>query len=121
VCLAAPGRDPLTFGRLQEHLGATVGRLRSAGIGRRDRVAIVLPNGPDMATAFLAVASGAVSAPVNPAYKARDCEFTFGDDGRRGSPGHSRLPRLPPSHCWLGLGMSGTVGTLVPPWPWNSP
>ena len=34
---------------------ATPGRL---GIGRNDRVAIVLPNGPEMATAFIAVACG---------------------------------------------------------------
>jgi acyl-CoA synthetase (AMP-forming)/AMP-acid ligase II len=33
-----------------------VGRtLRAMRIGRRDRVAVVLPNGPEMAVAFLAI------------------------------------------------------------------
>ena len=49
--------------------GADGGRLNAIGIGRGDRVAIVLPNGPEMATAFLAVACGATTAPLNPAYR----------------------------------------------------
>jgi oxalate---CoA ligase len=38
-------------------------------------VAIVLPNGPEMAAAFLAIGCGASTAPLNPAYRAE--EFTF--------------------------------------------
>ena len=40
---------------------------------------IVLPNGPEMATAFVGVASGATSAPLNPAYKADEFEFYMSD------------------------------------------
>jgi hypothetical protein len=36
----------------------TVADLNARGIGRGDRVAIVLPNGPEMAAAFIAVARG---------------------------------------------------------------
>ena len=46
--------------------------LNRAGLGRNDRVAIVLPNGPEMATCFLACASSVTSAPLNPAYRADD-------------------------------------------------
>ena len=38
------------------------------GIARRDRVAVVLPNGPDMAVAFLAATVWAVCVPINPTY-----------------------------------------------------
>ena len=49
------------------------------GIGRNDRVAIVLPNGPDMATAFVAIACGATTAPLNPAYRAEEFDFYLSD------------------------------------------
>ena len=45
--------------------------LNELGIGRGDRVAIVLPNGPEMATAFVAVASAATAAPLNPGLSRR--------------------------------------------------
>jgi acyl-CoA synthetase (AMP-forming)/AMP-acid ligase II/acyl carrier protein len=49
------------------------------GVGRNDRVAIVLPNGPEMAVAFLAVTAGATSAPLNPAYGAKEFDFYLSD------------------------------------------
>ena len=79
VALAAPGRRPLSYARLAEHLEKVVGSLNSMGIGRNDRVAIVLPNGPEMATAFLSVTSGATCAPLNPAYGAREFDFYLSD------------------------------------------
>jgi len=41
----------------------TLATLNAGGIGRNDRVAIVLPNGPEMAACFMACASGVASAP----------------------------------------------------------
>ena len=49
--------------------------LRAAGIGAQDRVAIVLPNGPEMAAAFVTVAQSTTTAPLNLAYK--EDEFAF--------------------------------------------
>ena len=73
--LGAPGRGWLSYGDLRA-LGAEVARtLHAAGIGRGDRVAIVLPNGPEMAAAFFTVAQVATTAPLNPAYK--EDEFAF--------------------------------------------
>ncbi len=57
----------------------TVETLNALGIGRGDRVAIVLPNGPEMASAFIAIAAGAATAPLNPAYRAEELEFYLGD------------------------------------------
>jgi acyl-CoA synthetase (AMP-forming)/AMP-acid ligase II len=83
AAISAPGLPVLTFGALRGLIAETVGALRAAGIGRADRVAIVLPNGPEMATAFLAVASACVSAPLNPGYKAEEFEFYLSDLGAK--------------------------------------
>jgi acyl-CoA synthetase (AMP-forming)/AMP-acid ligase II len=72
---ATEGRPPLTYGALRDLAARTVGALNARGIGRGDRVAIVLPNGPEMATVFVAVACAATTAPLNPAY--REDEFAF--------------------------------------------
>ena len=79
AAIAAPGRPSLSYGGLQALVERTVASLNRIGIGRGDRVAIVLPNGPEMATAFIAVAAGATSAPLNPAYRADEFEFYLGD------------------------------------------
>ena len=52
--IMAPGRAPLSYSALRSLVGDTAASLNRLGIGRNDRVAIVLPNGPEMATAFLA-------------------------------------------------------------------
>ena len=79
VAIAAPGRAPLTYGGLWRHVETVVHALRAMGVGRHDRVAIVLPQGPEMATAFIAVAACATSAPLNPAYRANEFEFYLAD------------------------------------------
>jgi acyl-CoA synthetase (AMP-forming)/AMP-acid ligase II len=53
--------------------------LNRAGIGRDDRVAIVLPNGPEAAAAFLGVATCATAAPLNPAYRQDEFDFYLSD------------------------------------------
>ncbi len=70
--LTAPGRIALTYGRLSRHMEETQHRLRTLGVGRHDRVALVLPNGVEIATAFLAVTASATCAPLNPAYSASE-------------------------------------------------
>ncbi len=73
--IGAPDRDWLSYGGLRALSETVASALHDAGIGRGDRVAIVLPNGPEMATAFITVAQAAVTAPLNPAY--REDEFAF--------------------------------------------
>ena len=77
--IGAPGRPWLSYGELKKLVDDTLATLNGVGIGRDDRVAIVLPNGPEMATAFVAVAAGATSAPLNPAYRAEEFEFYLDD------------------------------------------
>ena len=79
VAIAAHDAPPLDYAALRALIDRSVRSLNDLGIGRGDRVAIVLPNGPEMATAFLCVASAAASAPLNPAYKQDEFEFYLED------------------------------------------
>ncbi|MGP3699267.1 acyl--CoA ligase [Rhodobacter sp. NSM] len=83
LAVGAPDRPWLTYAGLRDLVGHTVNALHAAGIGRGDRVAIVLPNGPEMATAFVAIAQGAVTAPLNPAYRLEEFEFYLSDLGAK--------------------------------------
>ncbi len=77
--ISAPGRPKLSHGGLRALAARTIARLNELGAGRNDRVAIVLPNGPEMATCYLACAGGTTSAPLNPAYRADEFEFYLSD------------------------------------------
>ena len=79
VALRAPARQPLGFAQLRMLVVRTQTDLNAMGIGRNDRVALVLPNGPEMAAAFLACACCVASAPLNPAYRAEEFEFYLRD------------------------------------------
>ena len=81
--IGAPDRADLSHGSLRALMTAIGERLNALGLGRGDRVAIVLPNGPEMATAFVSVAASATTAPLNPAYRAEELEFYLGDIGAR--------------------------------------
>jgi len=77
--IRAPGRPALSYAGLRDLAAATIARLNGIGIGRNDRVAIVLPNGPEMAAAFIAIGAGATTAPLNPAYRADEFNFYLTD------------------------------------------
>jgi acyl-CoA synthetase (AMP-forming)/AMP-acid ligase II len=72
-------RKPLSYGRLHQHAHRMRQALRAMGIGRHDRVVVVLPNGPEMAVAIVAVAASAVCTPMHPAYGAEELERYFAD------------------------------------------
>lgn len=73
--IGAPGRTWLSYGALRILGDEVAHALHGMGIDASDRVAIVLPNGPEMATAFATVAQAATTAPLNPAY--REDEYLF--------------------------------------------
>ena len=79
AAIGAPDRPSLTYDRLRTLIDETGAALRGLGVARDDRVAIVLPNGPEMATAFLGVAGAAVAAPLNPAYREEEFDFYISD------------------------------------------
>ena len=79
VCLSAPNAAPLTYQGLRDLAAQVQTSLNAVGIGRNDRVAIVLPNGAEMAAAFVALAACSTSAPLNPSYRADEFEFYLND------------------------------------------
>ncbi len=81
--LLAEGQPTLDYAGLREQVAETVAALNARGIGRNDRVAIVLPNGPEMALSFVAIGAGATTAPLNPAYRAEEFEFYLNDLGAK--------------------------------------
>jgi acyl-CoA synthetase (AMP-forming)/AMP-acid ligase II len=128
--LAAPSRPPLGHGGLRTLIRDTVAALNARGIGRHDRVAIVLPNGPEMAAAFLAIGAGAATAPLNPVYREEEFDFYLSDlepkalvieagmdspartvAGRRGIPILELQPDAGKPAGWFGLGTDAAAGT----------
>ena len=83
TALGAPGRAPLDYAGLAGQVERTAAFLKAHGLGRGDRIAIALPNGPEMAAAFVAVAAGATAAPLNPACRAAEFRFFLEDLGAR--------------------------------------
>ncbi|BBM85844.1 non-ribosomal peptide synthetase [Candidatus Uabimicrobium amorphum] len=65
--------------QLLHNIQSNVRQLQSWGIKRNNRVAIVLDNGPCMASCFLAVCCCATSAPLNPSYTESEYEFYLTD------------------------------------------
>lgn len=83
VAVSGLDRAAQNYAGLRQQACDTVAALNGFGIGRNDRVAIVLPNGPEMATAFVSVACGATTAPLNPAYKRDEFDFYLADLGAK--------------------------------------
>ena len=77
--IGAPGRDWLDFDGLRALSASVRDTLHRLGLGRSDRVAIVLPNGPEMATAFLTLAQVVTTAPLNPGYRKEEFAFYLED------------------------------------------
>jgi acyl-CoA synthetase (AMP-forming)/AMP-acid ligase II len=130
AAIGAPGQVSLTFQALRALAERTGAVLNAAGVGRGDRVAIVLPNGPDAASAFLAVACHAVTAPLNPAYKAEELAFYLSDlkaravivplgvdsvvravAAEQGIPVFELVPEPPFAGDFILVSPAGTVGT----------
>src|SRR5437667_9705693 len=72
AALLSDGDEPLSHQQLCNQVAETVTALISLGVGRGDRVAIVLPQGQGLAVTFLAVAAGAAAGPLTPAYVAKE-------------------------------------------------
>ena len=69
VALATPGRPLSSYAGLRRQTSITAVALSALGMKYNDRIAIVLPNGLEMASTFLCVATTTTSSPLNPAYR----------------------------------------------------
>jgi acyl-CoA synthetase (AMP-forming)/AMP-acid ligase II len=79
AAILAPDRAPLTYRRLHRHIDDIGRALRAKGIGRDDRLAVIMPNGPELAAAIVAAAANAACASINPAYSAEELDRYFAD------------------------------------------
>ena len=77
--LLAPGRKPITYGRLWEHVHQVHSALRRLGVSPNAPVAAALPDGSEMASCFLAVSTATAFAPLNPNYRGSEFEFYLSD------------------------------------------
>jgi acyl-CoA synthetase (AMP-forming)/AMP-acid ligase II len=64
--IVVPDGPVLSYGALRRQVRRTADALAGFGIGRGDRVALVLPNGAEVIVAFLGTAVAATAAPLNP-------------------------------------------------------
>ncbi|WP_311966800.1 AMP-binding protein [Bradyrhizobium australiense] len=77
--ILASGRLPMTYGALWTQANDVIRGLRSIGVGRTDRVAVVLPDGPEAAVAMITVAAGAVCVPLNSGFTYDEYQHYFGE------------------------------------------
>src|SRR5947207_10066283 len=77
--ILAPDCTPVTYGDLWTLTNDAVRELRRLGVGRRDRVAVVLPRGPENAVATVAVATASVCVPLNPDFTADELQRYFSE------------------------------------------
>lgn len=77
--LIMPGLPPLTYQSIGENVQRLAETLNRFGIGRGDRVVIVMDNGPEMVLTLLAVSMVATAVPLNPKYKEEEFAFYFED------------------------------------------
>ena len=64
---------------LRQEVDRLAAQLRDAGLNSDSRIAIVLPNGPEMAFVLLAAMSVGCAAPLNPKYREEEFRFYLDD------------------------------------------
>ena len=77
--LLAPGRPALSYRQLRANVTELAAQLNGFGLGRGDRIAIAMGNGPEVILAFFAAALCGTAAPLNPKYKQDEFAFYFQD------------------------------------------
>lgn len=110
------GEARRSFAELDRDSDAVACALQSAGVGRGDRVAVMLENSIEyVAGLFGALKAGAVLVPVNPSTKADKLAYVLADCGVRALLTPSALARQvlpalaeltePPTVLWVGSGV----------------
>ena len=73
------GPPPVSYAACAEEVARAAGALRELGVGRGDRVLIMLPNGPEFLYAcWGANTLGAIAVPANPAYREAELAYVLG-------------------------------------------
>ncbi len=75
----APGRKTISFEELCGQIEYAVAFLNGHGLGRDDRIGVVLPNGPDMAVLFLSVMAAGIFVPLSPFFREPEYDSYMAD------------------------------------------
>jgi acyl-CoA synthetase (AMP-forming)/AMP-acid ligase II/thioesterase domain-containing protein/acyl carrier protein len=75
--IESPGYQPLTYRELRLQVLFVVKTLNAMGYHRNDRIAIIMPAGPETAVAIISVMSGFTAVPLNPQYKEQEYRNYF--------------------------------------------
>ena len=82
----------LTYRAFDDAIKRTAGMFRAAGIAHGDRVCLFLPNCPEFMYCWFGLSLlGAISVPINTAYKRDEAAYILSNAGRLGH----RYPYLP--------------------------
>ena len=79
IFLTSEKNEKLSYGEFKIFNEKISRQLAATNIINSDRAAIVLPNGPLMASSFLSISSYMSAAPLNPLYKQEEFEFYLDD------------------------------------------
>lgn len=79
IFLTSEKNEKLSYGEFKIFNEKISRQLAATNIINSDRAAIVLPNGPLMASSFLSISSYMSAAPLNPSYKQEEFEFYLED------------------------------------------
>jgi acyl-CoA synthetase (AMP-forming)/AMP-acid ligase II len=79
IAIRCKGRKDLDYSGLLAAVNYIRQTLHDLGLGRNDRIAILIPNGPEMALTLLGVMGCATCAPLNPKYTATEFEYYLAD------------------------------------------
>ncbi len=79
IFLTSEKNEKLSYGEFKIFNEKISRQLAATNIINSDRAAIVLPNGPLMASSFLSISSYMSAAPLNPSYKQEEFEFYLND------------------------------------------
>ena len=109
--LVQAGETSWSFAEVPELAARSAGRLRAAGVGQGDRVALICENRPEFIEIFLGAAwLGAILVPINTASRGLQLRHILENSGARlmvieatllGALGHVDLATLPLETIWI--------------------
>src|SRR5436305_7199628 len=83
TAIVAPGGVRLTYRQIRDNVASAADQFAHLGLGRSDRIALVVPNRAETILLFLAAATTGAAAPLNPAYKEEEFRFYLQDTEAR--------------------------------------
>jgi acyl-CoA synthetase (AMP-forming)/AMP-acid ligase II/thioesterase domain-containing protein/acyl carrier protein len=75
--IESPGSRPLTYRELKIQVIHVIKTLKALGFGRNDRIAAVMPAGPETAVLGIAIMAGFTHTPLNPQFREPEFQVIF--------------------------------------------